>query len=72
VHLGKMADNNSVDLVRLNFGLKRDYGSKNSNTKDYSFDVASALPLIAMLSHWGFCIPPNGLAIPSCRINVRI
>jgi hypothetical protein len=69
--LRKMVDGNSVDLlVGFNSGLKRDYGSKiekrkNSNTKDRSFDVASALPLVAMLSHRGVCIPPNGLAVPS-------
>jgi hypothetical protein len=69
--LMKMADSNSVDLlVGFNSGLKRDYGSKtrkrkNSDTKDHSFYVASALPLVAMLSHRGICIPPNGLAIPS-------
>jgi hypothetical protein len=76
--LEKMADSNSVDLlVGFHSGLKQDYGSKtrerkNSDTKDRSFDVASTLPLVAMLSHWGVCIPPNGLAVPSCRINVRI
>jgi hypothetical protein len=42
-------------LVGLNFGLKRDYGSKtkerkNSDTKDCSFDIVRALPLVAMLS----------------------
>jgi hypothetical protein len=46
--LKKMADSNSVDLlVGFNSGLKRDYGSKtrkrkNSDTKDRSFNVASA------------------------------
>jgi hypothetical protein len=76
--LGKMADSNSVDLlVGFNSGLKWDYGSKtkkrkNSDTKDRSFDVASTLPLIAMLSRWGVCIPLNGLAVPSCRTDVRI
>jgi hypothetical protein len=76
--LGKMADSNSVDLlVGFNSGLKRDYGSKtrerkNSDTKDRSFDVASTLPLIAMLNRRGVCIPPNGLAVPSCRINIRV
>jgi hypothetical protein len=51
-----MADNNSVNLlVRFNFGLKWDYGSKakerkNSDTKDCFLDVANALPLVAMLS----------------------
>jgi hypothetical protein len=69
--LRKMADNN------LNSGLKRDYGSKtrerkNSDTKDRSFDVTSALSLLVMLSCRGICIPPNGRAIPSCRINVWI
>jgi hypothetical protein len=60
-----MVDNNSVDLIiGLNFGLKQDYDSKtkerkNSHTKDRSFDVPSALPLIAMLSHWGICILPK-------------
>jgi hypothetical protein len=74
----KMADSNSVDLlVGLNSRLKRNYGfkareRKNNDTKDHSFDVASALPLISMLSSWGVCIPPNGLTVPSCRINVRI
>jgi hypothetical protein len=69
--LRKMADSNSVDLlVRFNSGLKRDYGSKtrkrkNSDTKDRSFDVESALPLVAMLNRRGVCIPPNGLAVPS-------
>jgi hypothetical protein len=76
--LRKMADSNSVDLlIGFNSGLKRDYGSKtrkrkNSDTKDRSFDVASALPLVAMLNRWGVYIPPNGLAIPGCRMNVRI
>jgi hypothetical protein len=76
--LEKMADSNSVDLlVGFNFGLKRDYGSKtkerkNSDTKDRSFDVVSALLLVTMLSRRDVCIPPNGLAVPSCRINVRI
>jgi hypothetical protein len=59
---------------------------KNTDTRDRSFDIASrvvcapgmttliasALPFVAMLNRWGVCIPPNGLAIPSCRINVRI
>jgi hypothetical protein len=69
--LRKMADSNSVDLlVGFNSELKRDYGSKtkkrkNSDTKDRSFDVVSALPLVAMLSRWGVCIPPNGLVVPS-------
>jgi hypothetical protein len=76
--LRKMADSNSVYLlVGFNSRLKRDYGSKtrerkNSDTKDRSLDVASALPLIAMLSHWGVYILPNGLAVPGCRMNVRI
>jgi hypothetical protein len=76
--LKKMADNNLVDLlVGFNSGLKRDYGSKtmkrkNGHTKDRSFDVASALPLVAMLSRRGVCIPLNGFVVPSCRINVRI
>jgi hypothetical protein len=76
--LRKMADSNSVDLlVGFNSGLKQDYGSKtrkrkNNNTKDRSLDVANALPLIAMLSRRGVYIPPNGLAIPGCRMNVRI
>jgi hypothetical protein len=76
--LWKMADSNLVDLlVVFNFGLKRDYGSKtrerkNSDTKDRSLDVASALPLVAMLNHRGIYIPPNGLIIPGCRMNVRI
>jgi hypothetical protein len=69
--LRKMADSNLVDLlIGFNFGLKRDYGSKtrkrkNSDTKDRSFDVASTLPFVAMLSRRGVCIPPNGLAVPS-------
>jgi hypothetical protein len=69
--LRKMADSNSVDLlVGFNSGIKRDYGSKtrkrkNSDTKDCSFDVASALPLVVMLSRQGVCILPNGLAVPS-------
>jgi hypothetical protein len=69
--LRKMAGSNSVDLlIGFNSGLKQDYGSKtrkkkNSDTKDHSFDVVSALPLVAMLSHQGVCIPPNGLAVPS-------
>jgi hypothetical protein len=76
--LRKMADSNSVDfLVGFNSGLKRDYGlktreKKNSDTKDRSFDVASILPLVAMLSRRGVCILPNRLAVPSCRIIVRI
>jgi hypothetical protein len=76
--LRKMADNNSVDLlVGFNSGLNRDYGSKttkrkNSDTKDLSLDVASALPLVAMLSYRGVCIPLNGLIVPSYRINFRI
>jgi hypothetical protein len=76
--LRKMADSNSVDLLVLfNSGLKRDYGSKtrerkNSDTKDRSLDVASALPLVVMLSCRGIYIPPNGLTIPGCRMNVRI
>jgi hypothetical protein len=73
-----MTDSNSVDLlVGFNSELKRDDGSKarerkNSNTKDCSFDVASTLLLVAMLSRRGICIPSNGLTIPSSRINVRI
>ena len=69
--LRKMANRNLVDLfVGFNSGLKRDYGSKtrkrkNSDTKDCSFDVASALPLVAMLNCRGVCIPPNGLAVLS-------
>jgi hypothetical protein len=57
--LRKMVDSNSVDLlVGFNSRLKRDYGSKtrerkNSDTKNRSFDVTRALPLIAMLSCWG-------------------
>jgi hypothetical protein len=76
--LGKTADSNLVDfLVRFNSGLKQDYGSKtrerkNNDTNDRSFDVASVLPLLAMLSRRGVYIPLNGLAIPSCRINVWI
>jgi hypothetical protein len=66
-----MADSNSVDLlVEFNSGLKRDYGSKtrkrkNSDTKDRFFDVASALPLVAMLSSRGVCILPNRLVVPN-------
>jgi hypothetical protein len=73
-----MADSNSVDLlVGFNSGLKQDYGSKaregkNSNTKDRSFDVASAFPLVAMLSGRGIYIPLNGLIVSGCRMNVRI
>jgi hypothetical protein len=76
--LRKMADSNSVDpLVVFNSGLKRDYGSKTrerkkSDTKDRSLDVASALPLVAMLSRRGVYIPPNGLTVPGCRMNIRI
>jgi hypothetical protein len=76
--LGKMVDNNLVDLlVGFNSELKRDYGfktrkRKNSDTNDRFFDVASTLLLVAMLSRWSVCIPPNGLAIPSCRIIVQI
>jgi hypothetical protein len=76
--LRKMADSNSVYLlVGFNSGLKRDYGSKtrerkNSDTKDRSLDVASALPLVAMLSRRGIYIPPIGLAVPGCRMNVWI
>jgi hypothetical protein len=76
--LRKMADSNSVNLlVGFNSGLKRDYGSKtrerkNSDTKDCSFNVANALPLVVMLSRRGVCILPNGLAVPSYRIIIRI
>ena len=76
--LGKMANSNLVDLlVRFNSRLKQDYGSKikerkNSDTKDCSFDVARALPLVAMLNSQGVCILPNGLVVPNCRINVQI
>jgi hypothetical protein len=76
--LGKMANSNLVDLlVGFNSGLKQDDGSKvrerkNNDTKDRSFDVASALLLVAMLSRRGVCIPPNGFVVPSSRINVRI
>ena len=76
--LQKMADSNLVDLlVRFNSRLKQDYGSKtrerkNSDTNDRSFDVVSVLPLVVMCSDRGVCIPLNGLAVPSCRINVRI
>jgi hypothetical protein len=74
---GKKVDNNLIDLhVGLNSGLKQDYGSKtrerkNSDTKDCSFDVVSALPLDAMLSHQSICIPLNRLAVSSCK-NIRI
>jgi hypothetical protein len=78
-----MTDNNSIDLlVGFNSKLKRDYGSKtrkrknrkrkNSDPKDHSLDVASALRLVAMLSRRGVYIPPNGHAVPGCRMNVRI
>jgi hypothetical protein len=76
--LEEMADSNSVDLlVGIHSGLKRDYGSKtrerkNNDTKNRSFDVTRALPLVAMLSRWGVCILSNALAVLSCRINVRI
>jgi hypothetical protein len=76
--LGKVTDSNSIDLlIGFNSGLKRDDDSKarerkNSDTKDRSFDVASALPLVAMLSCRGLCIPPNGLTVLSSRINVWI
>jgi hypothetical protein len=73
-----MAHSNSVDLpIGLNSRLKRDYGSKtrerkNSDTKGRSFYVTHALPLVVMLSHWGVCISRNRVAVPSCKINVRI
>jgi hypothetical protein len=57
--LRKMAYSNLVDLlVGFNSGLKRDYGSKtkkrkNNDTKDRSFDVASALLFVAMLKPSG-------------------
>ena len=76
--LRKMVDGNLVDLlVRFNSRFKRDYGSKtrkkkNSDTKDRSFDVASTLPFVAMLSWQNVCIPPNGLAFPSWRMNIQI
>jgi hypothetical protein len=76
--LWKMANSNSVDrLVGFNSGLKRDYSSKtrnrkNSDTKDRSFDAIRALPLIVIRSRRGVCISPNGLVVPTCRINVRI
>jgi hypothetical protein len=76
--LWKKADSNLVDLfVGFNFGLKQDYSSKarkrkNSDTKDRSFDVTSALPLVAMLNRRGVCIPLNRLTVLSCRINVQI
>jgi hypothetical protein len=76
--LRKMADSNLVDLlVGFNSGLKCDYGSKtrkrkNSDTKNRSFDVTSALPLVAMLNYWGVCILPNRLVVTGCRINVWI
>jgi hypothetical protein len=76
--LWKMADSNSVYLlVGFNSGFKQDYGSKtrerkNSDTKDCPLDIASALPLVAMLSRQGVYIPPIGLAVPGCRMNVRI
>ena len=73
-----MANSNLVDLlVGFNSGLKQDYGSKtkerkNCDTKDRSFDIMCAFPLIAMFTCWSICILPNRLAIPSCRINVQI
>jgi hypothetical protein len=73
-----MADSNLVYLlVGFNSRLKRDDGSKakkrkNSDTKDHSLDVASVLPLVVMLSRRGVCILPNGLTVPSSRINVWI
>jgi hypothetical protein len=76
--LGKMADSNSVDLlVGLNSRFKRDYGSKtrereNNDTNNHFFDIASALPLVAMLSCWDVYIPLNRLAVLSCRIIVQI
>jgi hypothetical protein len=76
--LRKMADSNPVDLlVVFNSILKRYYGSKtrerkNSDTKDRSLDVASALSLVGMLSRQGVYIPPNGVTIPGCRMNVWI
>jgi hypothetical protein len=69
--LRKMANSNSVYLlVGFNSGFKRDYGSKtrkrkNSDTKDCPLDVA-------MLSRWGVYIPPNGFAVPGCRMSVWI
>jgi hypothetical protein len=69
--LRKMANSNLVDLlVGFNSELKRDYGSKtrkrkNSDTKDRSLDVESALPLVAMLNRRGVCILLNGLAVPN-------
>jgi hypothetical protein len=76
--LRKKVNSNLVDfLVGFNSGFKQDYGSKtmkrkDSDTKDHSFDVTCALPLVTMLNHWGVCIPPNRLVVPSCRINVGI
>jgi hypothetical protein len=70
--LQKMANSNLVDLlVGLKSGFKQDSGSKTRErkNKDRSFDVTSALPLVAMLSRRGICIPPNRLVVPSCRIN---
>jgi hypothetical protein len=58
--LRKMANSNSVYLlVGFNSGFKRDYGSKtkerkNSDTKDRPLDIASVLPLVAMLSRGAF------------------
>jgi hypothetical protein len=74
--LEKMADSNSVDLfVMFNSELKRVYGSKarerkNSEFKDRSLDVESALPLVAMLSRRGICIPPNGFTVLIWRARV--
>jgi hypothetical protein len=73
-----MANSTSVDLlIGLNSGLKQDYDSKtkerkNNDTKDHSFDVASSLLLVAMLSRRGIWIMPNRFAVPNCRINVWI
>jgi hypothetical protein len=76
--LRKMADSNLVYLlVRFNYGLKRDYGSKTrerkiSDTKDRFLDIASALPLVVMLNRQGVYIPPNELVVLDCRMNVWI
>ena len=71
-----MVDSNLVHLLaRLNSKLKQNYDSKtrekkNSDTKDYFFDVARALPVVSMLNHQGVYIPLNRLIVPNCRIIV--
>jgi hypothetical protein len=73
-----MVGSNLVDLlVGLNSRSKQDYGSetkerKKSDTKDRSFDVKYALPLVVMLNYWSICILLNKLVVPICRIIVQI